>query len=428
MRCATMAVLVLAGALQAQERAAEPVTFTKHVAPIVYRNCASCHRPGEVAPFPLLAYADVKKRAQQMLIAIDQKLMPPWKPEPGWGDFAGERKLKPEEAELLRKWAKEGSVEGDAKDLPPLPKFQEGWAFGEPDLVVAMPEAYTVPAEGRDVYRAFALPLNLAEDKYVRAVQYRPSNRRVTHHALLFLDITGESRKKDADDPGPGFRGLGLGLGAFSGGGLGGWAPGGLSQPFPDGIGKEIKKNADLVLQVHFSPTGKPEKEKSSVGIWFMKERPERFVAMLPLANRKIDLPPGAREVQVTDSITVPVDVDLIGIIPHAHYLGKECKVWAKTAEGKEIPLVWIRDWDFDWQEQYRYREILRVPKGSELHMVWTYDNSAQNPRNPSNPPKRVRWGEQTEDEMALAFLQVAPRNRLEALILMGAIAGKRNR
>jgi hypothetical protein len=409
-----------------QETKSATLTFTKDVAPIVFQNCASCHRPGEVAPFPLLTYADVKKRSKQLLSAMESRQMPPWKPEAGHGDFVGERRMQPAEIAAFKKWVEEGAAEGDPKDLPPLPKFPEGWAFGEPDLVVRMPEAYTVPAEGRDVYRAFAVPLNLTEDKYVRAAQYRPSNNRVVHHALLFLDITGESRKKDQQDPAPGFRGQGLGLGAVSGGSLGGWAPGGISQPYPDGMGKEVKKSADIVLQLHFSPTGKPEKEQSQIGLWFSKEKPQRMISVMPLSDWQINLPAGEKDITITESVTLPVDVDLIGIIPHAHYLAKTCKVWAKGTDGKEIPVIWIKDWDFDWQEQYRYKQPVRLPKGAELTMVWTYDNSASNPRQPSNPPRRVRFGEQTEDEMAMAFLQVAPLNQGDALKLYLALIAKR--
>jgi hypothetical protein len=429
MRKFAAAILVLGLSAQAQSTKVA-VTFTKDVAPIMFHNCSSCHRAGEVAPFALLTYADAKKRAKQMVQFTESRQMPPWKPETGHGDFVGERRMKPEDIAVLKQWVDQGCVEGDAKDLPATPKFPEGWAHGEPDLIVKMPEAYTVPAEGRDVYRAFVVPLNLTEDKYVRAVQYRPSNTRVVHHALLFLDILGESRKKEAANKGqgPGFRGQGLGIGAVSGGSLGGWAPGGLSQPFPDGMGKEVKKNADLILQLHFSPSGKPEKEQSQVGLWFTKERPQRMVAMMPLSDWRLDLTAGAKDIKITDSVTLPVDVDLIGIIPHAHYLGKECKVWAKTPDGKEIPLIWIKDWDFDWQEQYRYKEIVRIPKGSELNMIWIYDNSATNPKNPSNPPKRVRFGEQTEDEMAMAFLQVATLNRGDDLKLYLALAMKGGR
>lgn len=420
-------ILALAASFHAHAQEIKgSLTFTKDIAPIVFQNCTSCHRAGEVAPFPIQEYADVKKRSKQILQAVEGRQMPPWKPEAGHGDFVGERRLKAAEIALLKKWVEQGCPEGDAKDLPPVPKFTEGWAFGEPDLVVKMAQEYLVPAEGRDIYRAFTVPLNLTEDKYVRAVQYRPSNNRVVHHALLFLDIVGESRKKDGADGKPGFRGQGLGLGAISGGSLGGWAPGGLSQPYPDGMGKEIKKNADLVLQLHFTPTGKVEKEQSQVGLWFTKERPQRMVAMMPLSDWKINLPAGAKDIKVADSVVLPVDVDLIGIIPHAHYLGKECKVWAKTADGKELPLIWIKDWDFDWQEQYRYKENVRLPKGTELNMIWTYDNSSTNPRNPSNPPKRVHFGEQTEDEMAMAFLQLATLNRGDELKLYLALLTKR--
>jgi hypothetical protein len=401
-------------------------TFAGGAADVVYRHCTSCHREGEVAPFPLVSYTDVRKRAQQVLEFVESRRMPPWKPEHGYGDFVGERRMADADRDLLVRWLKAGAPEGDPKAVPAPPMFPEGWQFGEPDLVVTMAEEASIPAEGRDVYRAFVVPLNLTEDKYVRAVQYRPSNRKVTHHALLFLDVIGESRRKDAADSAPGFKGTGLGLGVLSGGMLAGWAPGAVSQPFPDGFGKEIKKNADLVLQLHFNPTGKPEKERSQVGLWFAKEKPERWVSMIGLAQRKLDLPPGERRIEVRDSFTTPVDVDLVGVVPHAHYLGKEVKVWAKTPEGKEIGLVWIKDWDFDWQEQYRYAGLVSIPKGSEFHMVWIYDNSADNPANPSNPPKRVRWGEQTEDEMALTFLQVAPRNRLDLIRLIAAMAAKR--
>lgn len=427
MNLATLAALFL-GAAPAQD-AKGATTFTKDVAPIVYARCTSCHRDGEVAPFPLITYVDVKKRAKFVLEQVEGRRMPPWKPEVGHGDFVGDRRLKAEEIAVFRRWVDGGCAEGDAAALPAPPKFTDGWAHGEPDLVVKMPEAFTVPAEGRDVYRAFAIPLNLTEDKYVRAVQYRPSNRRVVHHALMFLDILGESRKRDAADPGPGFKGQQLGLGALSGGGLGGWAPGGLSHPFPDGIAKEIKKGADLVLQLHLSPSGKPEKEQSEIGLWFAKAAPERIAAMIPIANRNVDIAPGAKAAKISQSILLPVDLDLIGIIPHAHYLGKECRAWATTPEGKEIPLIWIKDWDFDWQEQYQYKSLLRVPKGSTVRMEWTYDNSAENPRNPSSPPRRVRHGEQTEDEMAMVFFQVAPQNRADLMRLMiGTMGGARKK
>jgi hypothetical protein len=330
-------VLLLVSATLGSARGEQdgPVTFTRDVASIVFTQCAPCHRPGEVAPFPLLDYGDVKKRAKQVLDVIESRRMPPWKPMEGHGEFVGERRVRPEELSTLKKWVEQGCAEGDAKDLPPLPKFPEGWAFGEPDLILTMTEAYTVPAEGKDILRAFVIPSGLTENKYVRAVQYRASNNRVVHHALIYADATGDSRRKDEADPEPGFEGWRIGPGAMLNA-VGKWNPGGISQPYPDGMGKEILKKSDLVLQVHFSAIGRPVEEKSRVGLWFTREIPKRTVMPLPLLNFKIDLPPNEKDLLVKDRIVIPVDVDLIGIIPHAHHLARECRIWAKSPDGKE--------------------------------------------------------------------------------------------
>jgi len=413
----------LAQGRDGQDKAVKVVTWTKDVAPIVYQNCASCHRTGEVAPFPLLTYGDAKRRSKEMALSVAARTMPVWKPEKNYGEFVGERRLSDDQIATIKAWVDGGCAEGDAKDLPPEPKFGDGWAFGEPDLVVKMAEEYTVPAEGRDIYRNFAIPLNLTEEKYVRAVQFRPGNKKVVHHALMFLDTTGDSRKKDEQDPKPGFGGGGLGLGAVSGGGLGGWAPGGVTQPMPDGIGKQIKKNSDLLLQLHFHPSGKVEKELSQIGIWFCKEKPKKLVSMVPMGNRQLDIAPGDKNYKVEAQFTTPVDVEFVGITPHAHYIAKEMKVWAVTPDKKEIPLVWIKDWDFDWQEQYQFKTPVKIPKGTTVKMIYTYDNSADNPKNPATPPVRVRWGEQTTNEMALTFFSAICENQGDTMKLMAAIA-----
>jgi len=420
MRTAAIVLLLLA----TQETKPTAVTFTRDVAPIVFANCTSCHRAGEVAPFPLVDYQDVKKRAKQLLAVVESRRMPPWKPVEGYGGFVGERRLKPADIDVLKKWTEQGCEEGDAKDLPPLPKHPEGWAFGEPDLVLTMAEPYTVPAEGQDVLRAFAIPLGLTEGKYVRALQYRPSNSRIVHHALFYLDSSGESRRKDEADPEPGFDGWKIGVPALLNL-VGKWNPGAFSHPFPDGMGKEVRKNADLVMQVHFSPSGKPETEHSRLGLWFTKEPPRRIVMPLPLVNVKLDLPPGEKDLRVTDRIVLPVDIDVIGVMPHAHYLARECRIWAKDPEGKEIPLLWIKDWDFNWQEQYRYPDLIRLTRGTELNMLWTYDNTSSNPRNPANPPRRVRWGQQSQDEMAVVRLQIAPVNPADRMKLYFSLFDK---
>jgi len=402
----------------------DSVTWTRDVAPIVYENCLSCHRDGEVAPFALETYADVKKRARQIELATRLRLMPVWKPEPGWGDFVGARRLTDAQIATIKRWVDGGCVEGDPAHLPRKSAFNDGWALGTPDLVVRMPEAFTVPAEGRDVYRNFVLPLGLKQDRHVRAAQYRPSNRRVVHHALLFLDATDGSRRRDEQDTGPGFSGFSPS--AVSGGGLGGWAPGAEAQPLPDGVGKLVKAGSDLILQLHLHPSGKEEKEQSEVGLYFCRDAPSRQAAMLPLLERRIDIPPGEKEYTIERSFVAPVDFELIGVAPHAHYLARTMKVWMTDARGKETPLLWIKDWDFDWQGQYRYREPVRVPKGARVSMVFTYDNSADNPRNPARPPARVRWGEQTSDEMAITFLQIVPASQSDLLRLVAAALVRR--
>jgi hypothetical protein len=400
-------------------------TFTRDIAPLVFAHCASCHRPGEAGPFPLLEYGDVKKRARQIVEVLESRRMPPWKPVEGHGQFAGERRMKAEEISAVRTWVEQGCVEGEAKDLPPRPRFPEGWALGEPDLIVTMPETYTVPAEGKDILRAFALPLGLTEDRYVRAVQFRPVHRPVVHHAMFLLDPTKESREKDAADPEPGFAGLAIGLGALMGGALSTWTPGDIPQFFPDGMGRELKKNSDLVLQIHFNPIGRIVEEKAQVGFWFTKEIPRKFVVSLPLYSNRIDLPPGEKDLQVRDRVVLPVTVEAFGVIPHAHHLARECRVWAKVPDGKEIPLIWIKDWNFDWQEQYRYKEMIRLPAGTEIHLVWTFDNTTGNPRNPSNPPVRVRSGWNSKDEMATASLEVTTANAADKLRLYYAVYAK---
>jgi hypothetical protein len=409
MKLKWMVGMVLLSALGPVTRAAP--TFTKDVAPIVWNNCAGCHHAGEVAPFTLTSYQDVRKRAKQIVKITHARTMPPWKAEPGYGDFEGQRRLTDAQIALIGEWAAAGAPEGDATDLPPLPKFSEGWQLGEPDIVVRMAEPFTLRAERPDVFRVFVAPLNIPAGKYVKAVDYRPSNRRITHHALLFLDNTGMARKLDEADPGPGYSRMG-GIGFLPSGGMGGWAPGAAPHRFPDGAAKKVGPNTDLVIQTHFHPSGKVEVEQASVGIYLTDEAPRRTVATLPLGVRStIDIPPGVKDYTWSDAMTIPVDVEVPAITPHAHYLCKDMKVWATLPSGEKKWLIWIKDWDFDWQGQYRYKKPVELPAGTKVEMVYTYDNSADNPRNPSSPPRRVHRGEQTTDEMGITFISLMPRN-----------------
>jgi mono/diheme cytochrome c family protein len=403
----------------------EEVTYSKHVAPILWENCAGCHRPGEVGPFSLLSYGDAAKRAEFLGEITASRRMPPWKAEPGFGEFHDVRRLSDREIELIARWAEAGAPEGNPADLPPAPKFPEGWQLGEPDLVLEMPEAFEVPAAGRDAFRCFVIPTGLAEDRTVAAVEFRPGNRKVVHHALFFLDASGEGREKDEADPAPGYESFG-GPGIPLGGSLGGWAPGATPRRLPEGYGRMLRKGSDLVLQVHYHPSGKAEADRSTVGIYFTKEPAAKIVMGLPLVNRGISIPPGEARHKVTARFTLPVDVTAVGISPHMHNLGREMKVVAVGPDGTKTPMIWIKDWDFNWQGQYLYENGVRLPKGTTLELEAFYDNTEGNPRNPNRPPKLVAWGEQTTDEMCLCGVQVVADRRLDYLELIREIGKMR--
>jgi len=378
-------------------------TFNKDIAPILYQNCATCHRPGEVAPFPLLTYQDAAKRAKLISTVTGKRYMPPWKAEPGYGSFANERRLTDAQIEVIKSWAEAGAPEGDPNEKPVQPVFTEGWLGGEPDQVVKMPVKYSVPADGPDQFQCFVLPLNLDKDVYVSLLEFRPDNRRVVHHALVFLDPNGAGRKlASADGMYPCFGGPRIPVATLTGG----WAPGAVPGARSQEYARPIPKGADLVLQIHYHPSGKPEEDQSSLGLSFSGP-PSRGRTAAIMFNTRINIPPGDPHYVVKSSLVLPRDVELGGITPHAHYLCKEMKIAAYLPDGSVEPLIWIKDWDFNWQGGYQYKKPLALPKGTRVEMEYTYDNSENNPRNPAHPPVRVRWGEQTKDEMAVAFLAV---------------------
>jgi thiol-disulfide isomerase/thioredoxin len=390
------------------------VTFAEHIAPIVFNNCTACHRPGEAAPFKLMSYRDVQKRGRTILRVVERRYMPPWQPEPGHGEFQDERRLSDWQIALIKRWVQTGMAEGDPRKLPELPKFPGGWYLGKPDLIVTMDRAFDVPADGPDIYRNFVLPLNLPEEKWLTAIEVRPSAPAVVHHLQYFSDRTGSARKLDGKDGQPGFVNM-----AFRGSGyLGGWAVGATPMKLPAGLAWPLPRGSDLVVQTHFHPSGKAEKEKLTVGLYFAARPSTRTLvnAQLPPAFglfAGIDIPPGKADFTVTDSFTLPVDVDLVGSSPHAHYIGKSLRGWAVLPDGKTRRLFYIKDWDFNWQGTYFYKQFVRLPKGTVLHAEVIWDNSAANDRNPNQPPKRVTWGEGTTDEMgSLRYLVVAANEK----------------
>jgi hypothetical protein len=389
-----------------------PPTFNKDIAPILYANCATCHRPGEVAPFPLLTYQDAAKRASLIAGAVSGRFMPPWKAEPGYGDFAGERRLTDEQIALIRDWAKAGAPEGDPKLKPAPPKFVDGWQGGEPDQVLTVPVKYSLPADGPDQYRCFVLPTGLDHDVYLDGFEFRPGNRLIVHHALVYMDTTGTAKQRAAASPDGSYSCFG-GPGVPVVGSLGGWAPGVTPQPRDPELSLPIRKGTDLVIQIHYHPSGKPEQDQSSLGLSFSGP-PTKGRTSIMLFDHHLDMAPGDAHYAAKASLVLPRDVQLAGLTPHAHYLCKDMKVTATLPDGSVKPLIWIKDWDFNWQNAYRYKTPIDLPKGTEIRMEYTYDNSENNPHNPSHPPVRIHWGEQTRDEMALVFLMIVLPSRAD--------------
>ena len=447
--------------------AANAVTFSENVAPIVFNHCTTCHRPGEAAPFTLMNYEDVKQHGKLIATVTEARRMPPWKAGPSDYAFKNERRLSDAEIATIQQWLDAGMPEGDKSRMSPMPAFTQGWQLGPPDLVVAMKEPFRVPAYGRDIYRNFVLPLSLTEDKWVKAIDFRPSARTVVHHSLFYLDDTGAARAEDAKDPLPGYDGgmgggvVGLGRGtanlqqalglllgrggpaaggdAGSGadmgdivsrvsGGLGGWALGGQARALPDGLAYFVPKGSDLILSTHFHPSGKEEDEASTVGLYFTDKAPTKKFSGVQLppifgALAGVNIPAGEKAYTVTDSFVLPVDVKAFGTGAHAHYIAKDMQLTATLPDGQVKKLLWIQDWDFAWQEQYAYKDYVLLPKGTRLDGSISYDNSADNPRNPSSPPRRVRWGEQSTDEMGSVGIQVVAANEADLPVLQAAYA-----
>jgi len=386
------------------------VTFSKDVAPIIFEKCAPCHRAGEIGPFSLLTYEDARPRARAIALATRTRAMPPWKPEPGSAEFVGARRLTERQIETIRQWVEEGAIEGDRSDLPPVPQLTEGWRLGQPDLVIRLADAYTLNGGGSDVLRNFVIPIPVTSTRYVRGIEFRPGNARVVHHANMRIDETPASRLLDEADPGPGFDGLVM-SGSFPDGYFLGWTPGQLPPLLPDGMSWRLQPNSDLVLQLHMHPGDSSEVVQPSVGFFFTDRPAARTPLMLRLGRQNIDIQPGISGYTVEDHYTLPVDVDVSALQPHAHFRAREIKGLATLPDGTARWLIYIKDWDFNWQDLYRFADPLALPKGTTISMHYTYDNSAGNRRNPDHPPKRIRWGQNSTDEMGDLWIQVLTRS-----------------
>lgn len=387
----------------------EPVTFSQQVARLLQSHCQVCHRAGEVAPFPLVTYADAHAQRRKIRHVVQTRKMPPWKPVPGFGDLAGSRRLSESEVALIERWVAAGAPEGDRRDLPPPRQFPITWALGFPDLVLDPGVDFPVSARENDLYRCFTIPTSFPEDRWVSAVEVIPGNRQVVHHVLTYVDTSGESVARDDADPGPGYTCFG-GPGFAPRGGLGGWAPGAGPHVMPAGVGMLLPAGARVVVQVHYHHRGaRIETDRTRLGLHFARTPIDKRVRSIPILNRGFLIPAGEARHEVKASYTLPPGWNLhaIAVTPHMHLLGREMKVEAVYPDGTVRPLIYIDDWDFHWQGSYAFTQPVPLPGGTRIDVTAIYDNSPDNKRNPSAPPRAVGWGEGTTDEMCIAFLRV---------------------
>ena len=415
----------LGGALPAAvaQPAASTVTFNKDVAPILFSQCAACHRPGGSAGSTLLTFDDARRRARQIAAMTASRTMPPWKPEPGFGEFAGNRRLTDEQIETFQRWVDGGLVEGARADLPRQPEWPSGWELGTPDLVLTMPE-YTLRAGGPDMFRNFVIHVPTGVSRFVRAWQFRPGNR-VVHHATMQIDTDGTSRRYDDQDAESGYEGLIAPSARAPDGFFLDWAPGHQAAVAVPSTAWPLPKDSDLVMMLHLRPSGKVERVQASIGLYFSDSPPAQLPVMLRLTRQNLDIPAGESGYRVTDSFTLPIDVDVYTVQPHAHYLAHEMRGIARLPDGTIRPLILIKQWDFDWQDVYHYAAPVFLPAGSTLSIDYTYDNSSANPRNPHAPPVRVTYGQQTSDEMAELWFQVVPRDPQQRAALTRSLYAK---
>ena len=410
------------GPSHSQGDGSPPPTFARDIAPVVFDQCAGCHREGGSGPFSLVTYDEVRNRGADIVQATGNHYMPPWLPAASDVSLTGERGLTNQQIETIGSWVEGGAPEGDPLETPPPPQWAEGWQLGEPDLILNLPEEFLLPAEGTDVFRNFVLPIPVGEPRYVRAVEIQPGNPQAVHHAFMTVDRHGSCHRLDTQDPRQGFEGMSMGLSESPEGHMLGWTPGKNPHSGYADMAWRVEKGMDLVLQLHMRPTGKPERIRPRVGIFFAARPPTKFPHGLILQTPDIDIPAGAQHHVREQSFRIPVDVDVLSIYPHAHYVCSQVEVFVQLPTGDQVTLIDIPAWDFNWQDQYHLKAPMFLPAGTVLTMWFTFDNSANNVRNPNHPPKRVMAGERTTDEMANLWMQLLPRNPQELDVLREAL------
>jgi tetratricopeptide (TPR) repeat protein len=400
------------------------VTFSRDVAPVLFNKCVQCHRPDGGGPFSLLTYEVARQHATQIALQTQAQLMPPWKARTKPGEFIGLDPLTSSEIDLIQRWVAQGAPQGNARDLPAPPRFDSNWQLGGPDMVVTFPEPYVLAADGPDVSRVFVVPVPLKQLRYIRGFEFHPNNPRV-HHANIRIDSTSASWQVDEQDRTPGYDGIILRSAVYPDGHFLGWTPGQAAPLLPRGLSWSLAPDSYLVIQLHMVPSGKPERIQPSIALYFTNDAPERTPVMMRLSREDINIPAGDSRYIVEDSFTLPVDAEIEAVQPHAHYLAHEVRGTATLPDGSTRTLIDIPDWDLRWQHVYRYVTPFTLPKGTVVSMRFVYDNSAQNPRNPANPPVPVSWGQQSREEMGDLWIQAIARTTVDRETLRQAFEPK---
>jgi hypothetical protein len=389
-----------------------PPTFTKDVAPILQKHCQTCHRPGEAAPFSMLTYEDTLPWAPTIKMVVTRKIMPPWFADPEYGHFANERSLSADEIRTLVAWVNGGSQKGAPDDMPPPVKnFVEGWGIPTPDVVLQLPKPYSVPAAGVIDYQYVIVPTGFKEDKWVQALEVRPSDRAVVHHIIAYLREPGSNYFKD-QKPGEFFiapppkADEKTDTSALPSDFLVGYAPGQPAEILHAGEGKLIKAGSDIVFEVHYTPNGKATTDQTKLGLVLARSTPKERVLTLSASNGTFKIPPGDPDYKVDASFEVQKPVKLVGLHPHMHSRGKSFDYRLTFPDGKTETILSVPVYNWHWQLWYNLADPIDLPPGTKIECTGHFDNSPNNPENP-DPTKAVIWGQQSWDEMMVGFFNL---------------------
>lgn len=399
---------IAASSTSARKRGSAPgsaPTYSREISRIVQKNCESCHRVDGSAPFALSTYKDVATRARLVKFMTMSRQMPPWKPVADCGEFAGERSLTISEIATIAAWADGGAPEGNREHLPPAKTYSPGWSHGSPDLLLPQGEAWTPPSH-EDSFRVFVVPNEFKEDTFISAIDFLPRARKLVHHVVAYIDVSGKSAELDLIDPGVGYDYMKYGLGFDPQAIIGIWLPNSEPLVMPPGVAAKIPKGARVVLQVHYHPyDGHTEPDVLTAGIYFPDSKPRKLLRFLSFAENSFVLPAGQRNIRVATTLRLEEPIRLLTIGGHMHSIGQRIKLDAIMPDGSEKCLLRVDDWDPAWQGMYTLKDPKLLPAGTILGIESFYDNSLENPRQPNHPPREVRWGEPATEEMCISYM-----------------------